>query len=219
MEDITCTRRELVKVGLGGLGLALVSGCPSFYSTFLTGDGTGVQGLNTPSHILSNPYVVDVINKARDEGLRFVLSSEVNPPVISGRYELSGRTLFPNSAPLRSGTFRWSNQTQDNHIDTDYDQLTQTGTSSEGEIIRGDGNEFTVYSIIMVRGGGCDDTSVLIVDGKQGPTGNVSASYIITPTADSLCFVPTAGELDLILTGSAKTINYSEEGVFLMARR
>jgi|SRR3989344_5677559 len=216
MRDIICSRRELFRVGLGGLGLVLVSGCP-VRSTFSTGEGTGVQGLDNPSQILSNPYVADVINEAREEGLRFGLSREVNPPVISGRYALSGRTLFPNSGPLNSGTFRWSNQTQDNHIDTNYDQLTQTGTSSEGEIIRGDGNSFTVYSIMRVRDGGCDERSVFIVDGRQDSAGNISASYIITPIADSLCFVPTAGELDLTLTGGAKTLNYSKDGFSLMA--
>ena len=125
---------------------------------------------------------------------------------------MSGTRIFPNSgAPLRSGTWVWKNQTRDNHIDTDYSQFfsggtTQAGTSSLGEIIRGTGNQFTVYSVLKVRDylGDCEETVVAIVDGVQKNNGDVSAVYVGTPTKQSRCLVRSAGTLELSLKDAAQ---------------
>ncbi len=210
------TRRELLGVGLSGLGAILL---PSFYGcgTDSAGgggrsndgdEGTGVPDLDTPNDILSNPYVDDLVDAVRDEGYSLNLSRELDPPVISGRYSISGYKISPDSNLLAPGTFRWRNQTSDNHIDTDYEQITgQSGISSLGEIIRGEDNEFTVYSILRVNQSGCEEDVIFIVDGRQISNGDVSAVYMGTPSDNPKCFVPTAGVLELELTGAGKYLN------------
>ena len=112
---------------------------------------------------------------------------------------------------MAPGTFIWRNQTSDNKIETQYSQslIGQSGTSILGEIIRGQGNKFTVYSILNIRQGGCDEEGILIIDGIQDSQGNVSALYLSSPKEESFCFSPAAGSLDLTLTGAAKLIKES----------
>ena len=227
------TRRQAIQIASGSLASLILSGCagPGCYyrggsngggNLPLTEDGTGVRELDTPSQILSNPYVANLVSNVRDEGYSPSFHTAIDPPVISGRYDLGGRRFYPISIQLSPGTFIWRNQTADNHIDTEYDQLFQTGVSSLGEIIRGRGNSFTVYSILRVRDPlfDCDEETVMIVDGEQGSSGNVSAIYLITPVDDSQCYVPTAGELDLTLTGAARAKQEDQfpEGVLLQRR-
>ena len=187
MTDDRITRREatsrVLAASVSTTALYYLTGCPN-------GPGTGVFGLNTPNQILANPFVNGALEQARGEGLGFRLYdyNDVDPPVLSGRYSISGRQEFPDSGPLYPGTLTWSNQTADNHIDTDYEQLTQTGTSIEGEIIRGVGNRFTVYSIMRITDGTCTQRTVFIVDGRQGNNGSVSVSYLSTPVSRLACF-------------------------------
>lgn len=183
----------------------------------LSGDGTGVPGLDTPSQILSNPFVADVLAQAEDLGVNLNLSTAVDPPVISGTYDISGEQLIPGMGQLNPGTFIWENQTSDNQIDTRYDQLFQSGLSSIGEIIRGSGTRFTVHSILSVSQFGCDEEVIFIVDGVQDSSGNVSATYVGTPVGIAQCFTPSAGILELTLTGAPKT-KHNKEGAPLMAR-
>lgn len=197
----------------GGKGKKVVNPIPPSEE-----EGTGVEGLNTPSEILSNPYVEEIINETKEEGLTMTPEQGVHPPVISGTYEMNGWLYIPYHAQLYPGTWRWYKQTSDNHINTDYNQGGfQSGTSAEGEIIRGEGNEFTVYSIIDVTTGEYKDRGVMLVDGIQDDEGNVNATYVITPTSEDSYYAPSAGSLELTLTGGAKIADGNTDGYFLMS--
>ena len=173
-------------IGCGGGGSS---------NPFSRNDGTGVEGLDTPDEILSNPYVEDIIDEAEDEGLDITPEQGIDPPVISGTYDLNGTAYIPYHGPLAPGTWEWSNQTSDNHINTDYDQGFQTGSNVEGEIIRGTGNKFTVYSILNISQGGNEERGIIIVDGMQDNQGNVTAIYLASPVDDESPFTPSAGRL------------------------
>jgi hypothetical protein len=180
----------------------------------LSEDGTGVPGLDTPEQILSNPYVDDAIDAARDEGVVVTPEAGVNPPVITGSYQMSGEVMYLGLSgwrPLSPGTWRWSNQTSANHVDTDFEQaglLTQTG-SGGGEIIRGEGSRFTVYSVLDVSttvfGETCQERVVVLVDGTQLSNGDVTAVYIGTPAQEAECYATSVGRLELSLTGPASS--------------
>jgi hypothetical protein len=182
-------------------------------------DGTGVQGLDTPDQILSNPYVRDALDAASDEGVNITPEKGVKPPVISGTYDFTGQVHvqgYPGWHTLTPGTWKWSNQTSDNKIDTDYDQGMQTGGGVKGEIIRGTGNRFTVYSVLDISDEYCDERAIALIDGEQEDNGNIRANYIITPAADPVCHAPTIGYLELTLTGAAKAAVNESGGAFLM---
>lgn len=191
------------------------------WNPFLSNGGTGVRGLDTPDQILSNPYVEDALDEASDEGVNITPEKGVDPPVIIGTYNLTGEAHHPifGWIPLATGTWRWSNQTSNNKIDTDYDQGFQTGGGAEGEIIRGTGSRFTVYSVLYIDdtdNGGCRERAVALIDGEQNNNGNISANYIITPAQDPLCHSTTVGRLELTLTGAAKITFKKEGGALLM---
>jgi hypothetical protein len=205
------TRRVALGAGLSFLGASLF-GCPPNVSE-PTGrySRTGVPGLDTPDQILSNSDVRDAIDQVRDLGYNVQpFRDSIDPPNIEGSYSIAGNQLIPFEVPLASGTFRWSNQTHDNNIDTDYDQLIQSGVSNVGEIIRGSGNEFTVYSIIDIQSDVglpslCRNRSVLIMDGAIDSQG-VFGLYFGIPTRNFtplICNVfPVAGEFDFRRTKS-----------------
>ena len=191
------------------------------WSPFLSSDGTGVRGLDTPDQILTNPYVEDALDEASDVGVNITPEKGVNPPVISGTYGLTGEAHHPffGWQPLAPGTWKWSNQTSDNHIDTEYDQMgMQTGFGG-GEIIRGTGNRFTVYSILEIddtNEGGCKERVIALIDGEQDNNGDVSAVYIVTPAQDPVCHGITVGRMELTLTGAAQAAVKEGDGAFLM---
>ena len=220
--NINSTRREaLIGAGISGLSLFLkgCGGCGSdFITTPLSRDGTGVPGLVIPSQILSNPYVNDVVDRVERQGYDMRLSRSINPPVISGKYDIGGFNLFPDGMPLASGTFIWRNQTSDNHIDTEYSQIIgQSGIGTLGEIIRGSGNKFTVYSVLNINYAGCNERSVFIFDGEQLSNGDVSGVYCGTPVTNPICLTPSGGLLDLSLRGAAKNIPKNSDGASLIS--
>jgi hypothetical protein len=189
------------------------------WSPFLSSDGTGVRGLDTPDQILTNPYVEDALDEASGEGVNITPEKGVNPPVISGIYDLAGEACVPGYTgwhQLAPGTWKWYNQTADSKIDTDYDQGFQTGIGAEGEIIRGTGNRFTVYSILNISDEGCEERAIALIDGEQDGNGDVNAVYIVTPAQDPVCHETTVGRLELTLTGAAKARVKDGEGSFLM---
>ena len=208
MQKNNLNRREWIISGISGLASIILAKCSQSSFQDLT-NGTGVSGLNSPSEILSNPYVGFAVREIERRGHSLELSSALNPPVISGKYEISGQQLFPQNYSLSPGTLTWRNQTADNHIDTDYNQLVgQSGVSSIGEIIRGQGNQFTVYSILNINAQsyGCRETAVLIIDGNQDNSGNIKSKYLATPPNESECLAVSGGLLDLTLVGSAKNM-------------
>ncbi len=147
----------------------------SFHST------TGVPGLNTVDQIENNPRVAGVISDLERLGYNFALYSEpaIHPPNIEGTYTLTGEQETPFRGDIIPGTFHWSNQTRDNHITTNYSQffsgLEQRGVSTAGEIIRGTGNGFTVYSIVDVsQNNGCDFRGVIIMTGEITNARNIA---------------------------------------------
>lgn len=194
------------------LVFALTLGCgeekEQGWNPFLSSDGTGVRGLDTPDQILSNPYVEEALNEASDIGVNFTPETGVNPPVISGTYHFTGQVYYEGQSgwhTLSPGTWKWFNQTADNHIETAYDQIDQSGGGG-GEIIRGSGNRFTVYSVLEIEDFACTERAVAIVDGEQDSNGNVRAVYLITPAQKPICHVTTIGRLELTLTGTARNI-------------
>ncbi|MEK6819431.1 MAG: hypothetical protein AABY10_05885 [Nanoarchaeota archaeon] len=171
-------------------------------SDVLSPGGTGVKGLNTPSEILSNPYIKKAVKTAEDEGLEVTPEEGVHPPVISGTYDLGGVAYFPIPSRLASGTWVWSKQTSDNHINTDYNQQgLQIGANVEGEIIRGTDDQFTVYSILEISQSGYNERAAVLVDGKQDNKGDVSAVYIATGVKENSALIPSGGKLELTLKG------------------
>jgi len=106
---------------------------------------------------------------------------------------------------LSSGNWKWFNQTSDNKIDSDYSQLVgQSGGGNSGEIIRGRGSRFTVYSVMDISQFGCGERIVFLVDGRQENNGDVSAVYVGSPVDEPRCFSPSGGILELSLSGPAK---------------
>ncbi len=209
-------RRNFLKT-IGGLSaLVLLNNCNSTRNVGSGGrgssSGTGVQGYDTPEQILSRPFVADAIDEVRDSGYSFSPQRDVNPPNIEGVYLLSGRGFLPIETSLYPGTFVWKNQTEDNHIDTEYEEFyqgssTQSGVSSLGEIIRGNNNEFTVYSILRVNDYlyGCDERVVLLIDGRKDNSGDVSCLYLGVPEGGGkVCLAVSAGTLNLEWESSAK---------------
>ncbi len=184
--------------------------------------GTGVRDLDTPDQILENPYVRDALEQADNSGAVITPEKGIDPPVISGRYSISGEAIVPGYTgwhDLNPGTWRWYNQTADNHIDTHYDQIgLQTGQGG-GEIIRGVANRFTVYSVLFIDDesvGGCKERAVVIVDGEQDSDGDVSAVYISVAAQQPVCHAATVGRLELTLTGPAKATTTDIEGAGVM---
>jgi hypothetical protein len=122
--------------------------------------------------------------------------------------------LYPSASTIAPGTWTWSNQTTDNHIATSYAQSDQSGESPKGEIIRGTGNNFTVYSIFSVNqqtGGGAMCTvpeAVAIVDGAKDNNGNVTAVYcLVHLNGQQQCGLETVtiGQISLSLNSGSQT--------------
>jgi len=186
--------------------------------------GTGVEGLEQPDEILTNPYVKDALDAASDEGVNITPEKEFNPPVITGTYNLTGEACVPGYYdwyPLAPGTWRWYNQTAYHQIDTEYEQVGVQKGSGGGEIIRGTGNKFTVYSVLEIDDvdiGGCKERAIAIVDGEQHSNGDVSAVYIVTSAQDPVCHLTTVGRMELTLTGFAKAVVKEGSGAFIMMR-
>ena len=147
---------------------------PTKYST------TGVEGLNTPSDILLNSSVRRNIERFAenfgDLPSPLQADSKINPPYIAGTYDLGGYMgqqsiqFLPFFAEIGSGTWKWLNQTPYNTIDTYFKEFlggnqVQTAVSTKGEIIRGEGDLFTVYSIIDGEISGCKARAVAIMNG------------------------------------------------------
>ncbi|MEZ5359661.1 MAG: hypothetical protein R3F48_12650 [Candidatus Zixiibacteriota bacterium] len=185
------------------------------WNPFLSSSGTGVRGLDTPDQILSNPYVEEGLEDAEEKGVVITPEKASSPPVISGTYDFSGQNYVPiyGWGQLAPGTWQWKNQTADNHIDTEYDQIgVQTG-SGGGEIIRGEGSEFTVYSVLEIDDvsiGGCEDRAVALIDGTQKNNGDISAVYIVVPVNSNSCHSTTFGRIELTLTGAKKVFSSGE---------
>jgi len=141
--------------------------------------------LNTPDEIRNRPEVSNAIQTIQNMGVALNLQTAVDPPYIAGSYSLKGRHLYPDTNQLAPGTWTWTNQTEDNHITTRYEQALQTGASPVGEIIRGSGNRFTVYSVTAITqhsayGSNCTvPQTVVIVDGTQNTDGSISMRYFI----------------------------------------
>lgn len=188
------------------------------WNPFLSSSGTGVRGLDTPDQILSNPYVEDALNDAATAGATITPERDISPPVITGTYDLSGEACYPGSSwhQLASGEWKWKNQTADNHIDTEYDQFGIQSGSGGGEIIRGEGANFTVYSVMNISQSGCSEQAISIVDGRQLNNGDVAYNYIVTPTQANSCYRTTIGRVNLELTGSAKTTSNASQGSPIM---
>ena len=176
------THKVCLLVGI--LGVLACSGTTCPINLTGTTRGTGVPGLNDAAEISSNQAVIDIVDRIKVELRKnFFLypDSAIDPPNVEGRYRIAGERLIPQRIPLLPGDFEWSNQTSDNHIDTDYTQFfgnsgSQTGVSRRGEIIRGTGDSFTVYSILEVQTGPCVATQLLIFTGKTTGSG-VSGQY------------------------------------------
>lgn len=141
----------------------------------------------------------------------FYDDSSLDPPFIEGRYSISGTTTFPFLAPLAEGTIAFSNQTADNEITTDYSQfagqgLSQSGTNRISEIIRGEGNRFTVYSAIEIGGAPCFDPAafILIFDGVQDSRG-LSGAYLSVPRFSHPCWAESGGVFDFAYLGAPKS--------------
>jgi hypothetical protein len=224
------SRRDLLIASLGTLGATLI-GCPSNsspsqpdyidypdspdypnepdqtnrYST------TGVPGLNTPDEILSNPEVNSTIRELEQVTGMDVnpMRTSIDPPRIVGTYKINGTQKVPFETQLNSGTFRWYNQTDENTIQSDYNQMLYgaqgeaVGSSRKGEIIRGKNNDFTVYSILDNTLNfsdydiTCKNRSVFIVDGQK--VGNdIVGTYFGVPvenfTPEYCEFMSVAGE-------------------------
>ena len=181
-------------VGLFASGCDLCGGLP-FLCPAPEG-GTGVPGLNTASEIVNNPQVADVIRRLEQAlgfSVNLSMDDAVDPPNIEGQYRISGTQLVPGRGTLGSGTFRWSNQTPDNHISTDYRQFASQGeqaaVSVVGEIIRGEGRLFTVYSILDAVQGACRVRAVFIMGGVKRESGDVIGTYcgaILSSNCDSI---------------------------------
>ncbi len=193
--------------GLGGLALGGDSG----------GDGTGIRGLNLPDEILARPNVSDVVGVMKDAGIPLHLSRGPNPPRIEGKYSISGLTYFPAVNKLNPGNFDIWDQTPSNRIKTGYSQffgeeVTQSGTSSLGEIIRGDDwRLFTTYSIMNIQDthSGCSFRTVFVLDGKREENGDLSAYYFGVPTdlsQNNPCFMLGMGEMYLSRKSGLKRI-------------
>src|SRR3990167_5127937 len=194
-------RRRTLKQIVSSLGILLLDGCG------IGGNSSIVQPLKEPGQVLSNPYLGDLRNIARGEGHQVSLSTEFNPPVISGKYSIGGRIYYPNQGELSSGTFTWRNQTSDNHIETEYNQiLGQSGISSYGEIIRGQGRIFTVYSRLRITEQPCDEIVDMVIDGSQDGSGNVSAVYFGLPIGELECFSPSVGHFNLTLNDALREL-------------
>jgi len=210
-------RRTFLNISLASLVSLMSNGCggysedEDFYDDESDSGGTGVRGLNSPKEILSNPNIMRAISNARSYGASFNLygDSEVNPPRITGNYSISGERYFPAGiVPLSSGTFKIYNQTANNKINTDYDQVMQTGTSSLGEIIRGNGNSFTIYSILNVQDSifNCSEKMVFILDGIKSENA-LNGYYVVAPISSSYrCMDLSGGRFSFSKTSSLKPI-------------
>ncbi|MDP6740512.1 MAG: hypothetical protein QF404_10945, partial [Planctomycetota bacterium] len=120
------------------------------------GGGGGEPSYDTPTFYLSQPGVQAAIDATEQAGypLRIFQNTVQFPPSVEGKYDYTGTTVLPFEGPLNPGTFEWTNQTQSGDITTSFSQYLDlgysTGVSTFGEIVRGDFNEFTVYSHIRV---------------------------------------------------------------------
>ena len=214
------TRRGFLGIGVAGL-FALISGCPISPEPTERYSTTGVHGLNTPNEILNNPDVSDVINQVNDLGynIRLMVNS-VDPPNIEGTYDISGTQIIPFEAELSQGTLTWYNQTYDNYINTTLEQLfgdvSIEAFSVKGEIIRGQANDFTVYSIFDATWnfgdyGTCKQRSVSIIDGtKDASTRDIAGMYVGIPVENynpELCtFFSVAGQFYFSRSGKARSL-------------
>lgn len=206
----------LVAVFFAMFSFSLFCGCSKKSgATNPLDSGTGVSGLDRPDEILSNPYVRDAIKTAQNKGLYISPEKSLDPPVISGTYNMSGKRYFPGNVDLAVGVWIWSNQTRNNYIDTDYDQGIQLGVSGGGEIIRGTTNRFTVYSVLDVNTYGHKDRFVVLIDGQQDSDGNITAIYVGAPVNDNSYLQPSGGKLNLTLTGAAKQIPANSGGFLI----
>lgn len=213
MQIISPTRREASKLILATMGstvLPFLKGCNS-----VSGGGGvsgGIEIIENPEDVLNNSNMQGLIRTVENEGYSLNLSRSLNPPYLEGTYNISGSRIYPVTGPLAPGTFRWSNQTSDNKISTDYSQLTgQSGISKYGEIIRGEGSAFTIYSRLRYEQNGCGAVNDIIIDGNKYENGDVNSIYLSRiVSVDEGCVAyegnEIAGILELSLVGNPKRI-------------
>jgi len=221
------TRREASKRILSVAGssviLSFLKGCGSDLGDSISYSDSGsrdnsalleigdyINGRFTPDpdRILSRNDVKNTVNNLRnviergggDADTILHFSRGRNPPYIAGNYEIiDGTQIIPEQGKLDLGTFRWSNQTPDNYIDTDYNQFNvgQTGSGAKGEIIRGERGVriegeivdiFTVYSALHVNQstpyGNCKTDAISLFNGIKIEEGNergIVVTYINVP--------------------------------------
>lgn len=206
-------RRDASKIIFAAIGstvLPFLKGCGSNVGG--SGGGGRIEIIDNPEDVLGNSRVQEGIRVIENAGYYMNLSRSLNPPYLVGEYNLSGEKFYPQDYTISPGTFRWRNQTQDNHIETDYTQIgIQSGRNIYGEIIRGEGNLFTVYSRLKISQGGCGGISDFIIDGEQLGNGDINAVYLSTIIGvDAGCTASedlVAGAIELSPIGYPKRIS------------
>jgi len=230
-------RRDLLKAVGSALALKVLGiGCaPSYYDYYDYYEDeneyestTGVPGLNTPDEILDNSNLQQAISRMESFGFDFNLyRTSLNPPKIEGYYHIQeGYRYFPGETPLSKGSWKWYDQ-RHNKIKTDYSQFSegesQTGVSSYGEIIRGRGSYFTIYSVLRIKDTsiGCSDRALLVVDGTKNNK-TVHIVYAGAPVYENSCLLQSGGWITLNRISGAKTANKNansqRESGFLLGR-
>lgn len=136
--------------------------------------------------------------------------------MINESYDLSGGHYCPDDNDFNPGIWKLSNQTSNDHIDTDLDQVLQLGASAEGEILRGTGTKFTVYIIVDVTQWECTERCILLVDGAQDNTGDITAACVFTPPKEPARSALTIGYLELTLIGAANAAVIEGDGASLI---
>jgi len=169
----------------------------------------------TPQSVLHHPKVLEAFRDFFGQ-IDFVPYELGNaPPNVVGSYSTRGSQVYPFFQELPPGTLQWNNQTSDNRIQTAISGglagipgATFSSIATEGEIIRGDGNAFTVYTIqnvtIQYPGGSCTIRNSLILTGVRVASGHIAGTYAQVPlSSSSAACVPfaTSGVFQLTPSG------------------
>jgi FG-GAP repeat/Calx-beta domain len=211
---------------LAVLFLPLFAGCGGGSGGGSSGGGSGGPSFNDPAHFLVLPGVMEAIEETEDAGYPLILfeQEDMSFPFIEGDYEYTGTQVLPDYGEISPGTLSWTNQTVNGFIETSFEDYLSfaSGVSSIGEIIRGNGNLFTVYSLIDVKadlgGGAIGHAEVAVIfDGEVDEVhydGTIDATLVSVITKN---FTPQYWEVEgatqLItftpLTSSNSTVQFS----------
>ncbi len=172
-------------VGLLGTGLALGS-VPNLTGCGLEIPGQVYDDIDTLRNLPEDPDVNTLNNIAWHYGIPTMYFFRLNQaPKITGTYALAGTEYCRYDSGniggpyfFRNGTLTISGQDDSGNLNLSYETPARSGAGSGKVIIRGEANEFTIYSYLEVYGQNFESGCHVVFEGTVYDDGEILGNFI-----------------------------------------